>query len=62
MTTNRKIGIVIVLASALVAAAGIVSGYFSREIAVGIAVIGIVTGTGVTRGKFSRTPGATRKD
>jgi len=55
MTTNRKIGIGITLAAALFAAAAIILGYVSYTVGVGIAVIGILIGTGVARGAFSRT-------
>jgi len=56
MTINRKIGIAIVLVSALAAAAGVITGYLSREVAVGIAVIGILIGSAMARGRFSNRP------
>ena len=62
MTTNRKIGIVIVLACALAAAAGVISGYFSREVAVGMAVVGIVIGTAVSRRRFSTGTDVTKRN
>jgi len=61
MTRNRKIGIVIVLVTAVVAAIGLLTGYFNIQPAVGLAVVGIVIGTGVARGAFSGTPGPSGK-
>ncbi len=58
MTRNRKIGIVIVLVTAVIAAIGLLTGYFNIQPAVGLAVVGIVIGTGVARGAFSGSPDA----
>ena len=61
MAKNKKIGAAIALATAIVAAIGLLTGYFSVQPAVGLAVVGIVIGTGVARGAFSSTPDAARK-
>jgi hypothetical protein len=57
MTTQRKLGIAIVLIAAIVAAIGVVGGFFSITSAVGLAVVGLLIGTGVARGRFSSVPG-----
>jgi hypothetical protein len=62
MTTNSKIGVAIVLVDALGAAIGLVVGFLSVTTAVGIAVVGIVIGTGVARGAFSTKPDAPNKN
>jgi len=56
MTTNRKVGILIVLATAITAAVGLLTGFLSIQPAVGLAVVGIVIGSGVVRGAFSAAP------
>ena len=56
MTTNRKIGTAVVLVAAMMAAIGVVVGFLSITSAVGLAVCGIVIGTGVARGTFSSAP------
>jgi hypothetical protein len=61
MTTNRKLGAAISLATAIGAATGVIVGFLNTHTAVGIAVIGIVIGTGVARGMFSTVPNATKK-
>jgi len=53
---RKKIAILIVLSTAVAAAIGVVTGFFTITTAVGIAVCGIVIGTGVKRGAFSATP------
>ncbi len=53
MTTHRRIGVAIVLVTAIVAAIGVLTGYLTITIAVGIAVIGILIGSAVARGRFS---------
>jgi uncharacterized membrane protein (UPF0136 family) len=60
MGTNKKIGAAVALVTALIAAIGLLVGYFDIQPAVGLAVLGIVIGTGVARGAFSSTPGAKR--
>jgi hypothetical protein len=62
MATNRKIGAAITLVCVIAAAIGVVVGFLSITTAVGIAVVGILIGTGVARGRFSRTPDATKKN
>ena len=61
MSRNKTIGAAIVIVTALLAAAGLLTGYFSIQPAVGLAVAGLLIGTGVARGKFSGTPDASRK-
>lgn len=62
MTRNKKIGVAIVLVSAIMAASGLFTGYFSIQPAVGLAVAGLLIGTGVARGKFSAVPGANKRN
>jgi len=62
MTRNRRIGGAIALVLAIVAAIGLLVGYFSIQPAVGLAVVGIVIGTGVARGVFSPVPDANKRD
>ncbi len=62
MTTNRKIGIAIVLVTAILAAVGLLTSFLNVTPAIGLAVVGIVIGTGVARGAFSATPDASRKN
>ena len=61
MTTQRKIGVLITLVTAIAAAIAVMVGVLSITSAVGLAVVGILIGIGVTRGAFSATPDATRK-
>ena len=62
MTKQRSLGVAIVLIVAGGAALGLVTGHLSIVVGVGIAVIGIVIGTAVGRGKFSDlASGSTRK-
>jgi hypothetical protein len=61
MTGQRKIGAAIAIVAALFAAVGLMAVHISSPIAVGIAVIGIVIGTGVARGNFSSTPDTTKR-
>ena len=61
MGTNKKIGAAVALVTALIAAIGLLVGYFSIQPAVGLAVVGIVIGAGVARGAFSSRP-AVKKD
>jgi len=56
MTPNKKYGAAITLVTAIIAAVGLVVDFFHVQPAVGLAVVGIVIGTGVARGAFSRTP------
>jgi len=62
MTTNRKLGAAIVLVAAIGAAIGVIAGYFNITLAVGVAVIGILMGTAVARGRFSTVPNVTKKN
>ncbi|HTS35682.1 MAG TPA: hypothetical protein VMH04_08430 [Candidatus Solibacter sp.] len=62
MATNRKVGAAIALVCTSAAALGLVGGFLSITTAVGIAVIGIVIGTGVARGNFSSTPDTTKRN
>jgi hypothetical protein len=60
MTTNGKIGAAIMLIDAVGTAIGVVVGFLSITTAVGVAVVGIVIGTGVARGAFSTAPNTKR--
>ncbi len=62
MTTNKKLGTAIVLVPAIGAAIGVIVGVLSITTAVGVAVIGILIGTAVARGRFSTAPDATKKN
>ncbi|HKH98428.1 MAG TPA: hypothetical protein VJ999_04910 [Candidatus Sulfotelmatobacter sp.] len=62
MTTHRKLGIAITLVTAIAAAIGVVMGFLSITSAVGLAVVGILIGTGVARGNFSSVPDSTKKN
>jgi len=62
MTRNRKLGTVITLVTAVGAALGVLAGYISITTAVGAAVIGIVIGTAVARGRFSSAPDAEKRN
>ena len=53
MALNKKIGAAIALVTAVLAAVGLLTGYFHIQAAVGLAIVGIVIGTGVARGAFS---------
>jgi len=62
MTANRKLGTAIVLVTAIGAAIGVIGGSFNITLAVGAAVIGIIIGTAVARGRFSTAPDATKRN
>ena len=62
MTRNKKIGAAITLSLAMIAAIGLLTGYFTIQPAVGLAVVGIVIGTGVARGAFSAAPDANKRN
>ena len=61
MALNKKIGAAIALITAVLAAVGRLTGYFHVQAAVGLAIVGIVIGTGVARGAFSSTPDANKR-
>jgi len=61
MTPHNKAGATIALLTSLVAATGIIAGYLRVPIAVGVAMVGIVIGTALARGMFSRPPHANKK-
>jgi len=61
LATKKKLGAAITLATALLAAGGLLTGYLHIQPAVGLAVAGIVIGAGVARGAFSARPDAARK-
>lgn len=56
VTTNRRFGAAIALLTAIAAAVGLLTGFLAATPAVGVAVVGIVIGTGVARGAFSANP------
>jgi len=59
--SNKRIAVAIVLFTAILAVVGVTTSFFSITTAVGVAVVGIVIGTGVRRGAFSSSPDATKK-
>ena len=50
---EQENGAVIALVTAVLAAVGLLTGYFHIQAGVGLAIVGIVIGTGVARGAFS---------
>jgi phosphate/sulfate permease len=62
MTANRKLGAAIAIVAALIAVAGLTVAHLGVPISDGIAVVGILIGVGVARGKFSRAPNTTKKN
>jgi len=56
----RRTGAAVAILGAIVAVAGAL-GHLNVPIAGGVAVIAIVIGSGVARGKFSRTPDSTKR-
>ncbi len=62
MTTNRKIGAAITIGAALIAVAGLTIVHLDIPIAVGIAVVGLLIGTGVARGKFSSAQDSSKRN
>ena len=61
-TSHKKTGAAIAIMAAIIAVIGMTIFHLSIPIGCDIAVIGILIGTGVARGKFSRTPGATKRN
>ena len=53
MASNNKIGATVALVTAVLSAVGLLTGYFHIQAAVGLAIVGIVIGTGIARGAFS---------
>jgi uncharacterized membrane protein YphA (DoxX/SURF4 family) len=51
--SSKQIGVVITVGASALAAIALVLGLAERAVAVGVAVIGIVIGTGVARGNFT---------
>jgi hypothetical protein len=60
-TSHRRAGVAITILAAIGAVVGMTMGHLSIPIGCGIAVIGIVIGAGVARGRFSRTPAVEKK-
>src|SRR5450631_2530854 len=60
MTTNRRLGTAITRVTPVGSAIGVVVGYLNITSAVGVAVVGILIGTGVARGAFSTAPNTKR--
>jgi len=58
-TSERRTGAAIAVLAAIGSAIGLTAGYLSIPVGVGIAVVGILIGTGVARGKFSNPPDST---
>jgi phosphate/sulfate permease len=61
MERHRKIGAAIAIVAALIAVAGLTVAHLGVPISDGIAVVGILIGVGVARGKFSSAPDAAKK-
>ena len=61
MANQKKIAAAVVLITAVIAAAGLLVGFLKIQPAVGLAVVGIVIGTGIARGAFSSPPDANKK-
>ena len=59
-TSYKRVGAAIAILAAIFAVLGMAIFHLSIAIACSIAVLGIVIGTGVTRGKFSRPPDASK--
>jgi len=58
----KRTGAAIAIFAAIIAAVGMTIFHLSIPIGCGIAVVGMLIGTGVARGKFSSTPDATKKN
>ncbi|MFZ0863655.1 MAG: hypothetical protein WCA27_22835 [Candidatus Sulfotelmatobacter sp.] len=61
-TSHQRAGAAIAILAAFGSVIGLMVGHVSSLVAVGIAVIGIVIGTGVARGKFSSAPNARKRN
>ena len=61
MSGMRK-GAMIAILAATGCVVGFTAGHVSSPISVGIAVVGIVIGTGVARGYFSAKPDSTKRN
>ena len=53
---SKSLGAVIAIGASAGAAAGILLGLTNLWVTIGIAIIGIVIGTGIARGKFASAP------
>jgi len=60
--TSKTIGVAIVLSVTIIAAVGVITGFFSITTAVGVAVCGILIGTGAARGAFSNPPNSQKRN
>jgi hypothetical protein len=60
--SKKAKGAMIAIFAATGSVVALTAGHVSIPISVGIAVIGIVIGTGVARGKFSNKPDATKRN
>jgi len=61
-TSHRRAGAAITIFAAIIALVGLTIFHLSIPIGCGIAVIGIVIGAGVARGRFSRTQDGTKEN
>jgi len=61
-TSHRRTGAAITILAAIFAAVGMTVFHLGIPIGCGIAVVGMLIGTGVARGKFSRPPDAEKKN
>jgi len=57
-TSNRRTGAAIAILTAIFAVVGMTIFHLSIPIGCALAVVGMLIGTGVARGKFSRPPDA----
>jgi len=60
--SEKRAGAAIAILAAIGAAVGMTVFHLSIPIGCGIAVVGILIGTAVARGRFSRTPDAEKKN
>ena len=60
--SEKRAGAAIAILAAIIAAAGLMFGHLAVSTGVGVAVVGILIGTGVARGKFSRTEDTTKRN
>ncbi len=60
--SSKQIGILITVGACALAAIALVLGLAERAVAVGVAVIGILIGTGVARGHFASSHPTVKKN
>jgi hypothetical protein len=60
--SHQTVGIAIVIVAALIAVFALTIAHLDIPVGVGIAVVGLLIGTGVARGKFSSVPDSTKRN